>query len=251
MTTQAQKIAWDIINCGLCNAPNTNSVCNPLYRSQSCSTLQDFQIPEPWNGDIINAPILFVGLNPGFTKDELYPKVGNTYWSQSNGAIDIAKVEDFFENRFNGFYVKHSNGRRFRIMTTSLQEKIIRGRTFWGYIKSVADKILNTSNSNPGVDFAITEIVHCKSKNIACIPAKCYEECLNKHFDNILSIAQNLKFIVIIGQPARERISKHLGIASPDKYQWYNIKIYNRSIQIIFVDHNAGGGSAKRVPTLP
>ena len=46
MTTQTQKIAWDIINCGLCNAPNTNSVCNPLYRSQSCSTLQDFQIPE-------------------------------------------------------------------------------------------------------------------------------------------------------------------------------------------------------------
>ena len=97
MTTQAQKIAWDIINCGLCNAPNTNSVCNPLYRSQSCSTLQDFQIPEPWNGDIINAPILFVGLNPGFTEDELYPKIGNAYWSQSNGAIDIAKVEDFFE----------------------------------------------------------------------------------------------------------------------------------------------------------
>ena len=52
-----------------------------------------------------------LGLNLGFTKDELYPKVGNTYWSQSNGAIDIAKVEDFFENRFNGFYVKHSNGR--------------------------------------------------------------------------------------------------------------------------------------------
>lgn len=109
MTTQAQKIAWDIINCGLCNAPNTNSVCNPLYRSQSCSTLQDFQIPEPWNGDIIYAPILFVGLNPGFTEDELYPKIGYAYWSQSNGAIDIAKVEDFFENRFNDYYEYHLN----------------------------------------------------------------------------------------------------------------------------------------------
>lgn len=251
MTPNARQIAWDIINCGLKNAPNTNSVCNPLYRSQVCPTLQDFQIPEPWNGDIINAPILFVGINPGFMVDELYPKIGNAYWTQANRELDTAKVEDFFENRFNGYYVVHSNGRRFRIKTTSLQQKSLRGRTFWGYIKSISDKILNTSNSNPGTDFAITEMVHCKSKNIACIPAICYEKCLNKHFDNILSIAQNLKFIVIIGRPARDRISKHFEIASPNKYQWYNIKTKGRHINIIFVDHNAGGGSAKKVPTLP
>ena len=251
MTTQAQKIAWDIINCGLNNAPNTNSVCNPLYSSQACSTLQDFQIPEPWNGDIINAPILFVGLNPGFMADELYPNIGNAYWTKVNGALDSAKVEDFFENRFNGYYVEHSNGRGFRIKTTSLQKKSLRGRTFWGYIKSIADKILNTPNSKPGTDFAITEIVHCKSKNIACITKKCYEKCLNKHFDNVLYIAKRVECIVIVGQPARESISKYFGIASPNKYKWYNINLDKRPVKIIFVDHNAGGGSAKKVPILP
>lgn len=252
MTDEAKEIAWDIINCGLDNAPDPNKDCNPLYASQSCNNAQDFQIPEPWNGDIINAPILFVGLNPGFTSDELYPKIGDPYWVQKPDTLDASKVEDFFENRFNGVYVEHSNGQRFSIMTTSKQFRVLRGRTFWGYIKSIADKILNTSNSNPGVDFAITEIVHCKSKNIACIPAKCYEECLNNHFDNILSIAQNLKYIVIIGQQARNRIAKHFSMTKPIyKYQWYNQSLNNRSVKIIFVDHNAGGGSVKKIPTLP
>ena len=248
MTSNAKTIAWEIINCGLQNAPDPNCVCNALYNSQ-CTSKADFQIPEPWNGDIENAPKLFVGLNPGFLDVELYPKLGNQYWTLANGEFDTAKVEDFFEHRFNSSYKYVQYPNKTKIVPEDY--KSLKGRTFWAYVKSIADKILNTSNSNPGVDFAITEIVHCKSKNIACIPAKCYEECLNKHFDNILSIAQNLKFKVIIGQPARERISKHFGIVSPDKYQWYNIKIYNRSIQIIFVDHNAGGGSAKRVPTLP
>ena len=52
------------------------------------------------------------------------------------------------------------------------------------------------------------------------------KHCNYRIINTMQGIAQNLKFIVIIGQPARERISKHFGIVSPDKYQWYNIKIY-------------------------
>ena len=248
MTTNAKNIAWDIINCGLQNAPNSNSECNALYISQQCASIADFQIPEPWNGDIENAPILFVGLNPGFLDVELYPKLGNPYWLQANGGFDEAKVEDFFEHRFNSRhqYVKYPN----RTMIASGGYKLLRGRTFWGYVKSIADKVLNRA-STPGTDFAITEIVHCKSRNIRCIHSKCYDKCFDQHFNNILSIAQNLQYIVVLGRPTRDRISKYFGISSASKNQWYKVNLNNKTINIIFVDHNAArGASAKNIPLL-
>ena len=246
MTSNAKNIAWEIINCGLQNAPDPNSVCNALYNSQQCTSIEDFQIPEPWNGDIENAPILFVGLNPGFLDVELYPKLGNQYWTQANGVFDQAKVEDFFEHRFNSShkYVQYPNKTKIALGGY----KGLKGRTFWAYVKSIADKIMN-GQSTPGVDFAITEIVHCKSKDISCIHSKCYDICFNKHFDNILSIAQNLQYIVVLGRPTRYRISKYFGISSASKNQWYNATLNNKTIKIIFVDHNAArGASAGNIP---
>ena len=241
MTSNAKNIAWEIINCGLQNAPNPNSVCNALYKSQQCTSIADFQIPEPWNGDIENAPILFVGLNPGFLDVELYPKLGNPYWTLANGKFDPAKVEDFFEHRFNSSYQYVQYPNRTKIVPEGY--KVLRWRTFWAYVKSIADKILNTSNSNPGVDFAITEIVHCKSKDISCIHSNCYNICFN-HFVKILSIAQNLQYIVVLGRPTRDRISNYFGISSASKNQWYNVNHNNKTIKIIFVDHNAARGAS-------
>lgn len=248
MTINAKNIAWDIINCGLQNAPNSNSVCNALYKSQQCASIADFQIPEPWNGDIENAPILFVELNPGFLDVELYPKLGNPYWLQANGGFDEAKVEDFFEHRFNSCYeyVQYPN----KTKIISGQHKLLR-HTFWGYVKSIADKILNR-DSNPGVDFAITEIVHCKSRNTSCIHSKCYDVCFDQHFNNILSLAQHLQFMVVLGSATRKRISKHFGISSVRKNEWYyNVSLNNKTINIIFIDHNAArGASANNIPLL-
>ena len=246
MNSNAKTIAWEIINCGLQNAPDPNIECNALYNSQQCTSIADFQIPEPWNGDIENAPILFVGLNPGFLDVELYPKLGNQYWMLANGEFDTAKVEDFFEHRFNSShkYVQYPN----RTKIAPGGYKLLRGRTFWAYVKSIADKIMN-GQSTPGVDFAITEIVHCKSKDISCIHSKCYDICFNKHFGNILSIAQNLQYIVVLGKPTRDRISKYFNISSASKNQWYNVNLNNKTIKIIFVDHNAArGASVKNIP---
>ena len=222
-------------------------MCNALYNSQHCASIADFQIPEPWNGDIENAPILFVGLNPGFLDVELYPKLGNPYWLQANGGFDEAKVEDFFEHRFNSAhqYVQYPN----KTKITSGGYKLLRGRTFWGYVKSIADKVLNRA-STPGTDFAITEIVHCKSRNTSCIHSKCYDVCFDQHFKHILSIAQNLQFMVVLGSATKKRISKHFGISPVETYKWYyNVKLNDKTINIIFVDHNAAwGASAKNIP---
>ena len=82
MNTLCKRVLWKIIDCGQTYCRFNNYPCHSLYQSQNCANVHDFQIPEPWNGDIWNAKILFVGINPGFTPNELYPQLSNPYWTK-------------------------------------------------------------------------------------------------------------------------------------------------------------------------
>lgn len=50
------------------------------------------QVPEPWDGDLPAAPILFVSSNPSINPNELYPRRG----------ADDDELLDFFPRRFGG-----------------------------------------------------------------------------------------------------------------------------------------------------
>lgn len=43
-----------------------------------------WQVPEPWNGHLATAPILFIGQNPSADHDEDYP----TGWHVRGGGVD-------------------------------------------------------------------------------------------------------------------------------------------------------------------
>src|SRR5688572_32608986 len=58
--------------------------------------LERFHVPEPWNGDIENAPILLVGTNPALTAGERFPT--------RTSSDDV--IVDFFENRFFGDHTR-------------------------------------------------------------------------------------------------------------------------------------------------
>ena len=66
--------------------------CYSIVKSQVVSSLESFQVPEPWNGDIVDAPILFLSSNPSISEVEDYPCWG---W-------DSELIEDFFVHRFGG-----------------------------------------------------------------------------------------------------------------------------------------------------
>ena len=253
MNAHCKALIWKIVDCGLTYCPLSSHVCNPLYLSQGCKSIDDFHIPEPWNGDIENAPILFVSLNPGFTPGELYPRLGYSGWTKpalSGVVFDNGKVEDFFENRFDpaAGYVTHANGSKFAIKMENGNIEPLKGRSYWGYVKSIADKILGRK-SNIGKDFAITELVHCKSKSIKIIPKACHDDCMQKHLDDVLAVANNMQYLVVVGAETRKRVAKHFGMQQPiAKYKWYQLPINHHMVNVVFVDHNAGGGSAQKVP---
>lgn len=263
MNANCQKLLWDIIKCGMNNCPLPNSDCYPIYQSQNCNTVGDFQVPEPWSGDIENAPILFVGINPGFTPGELYPKLNNPYWTDPNspGLFDLSKVEDFFENRFNNDknthpnpYVKITNQQgklSFSVRMNDGSYKNVQG--YWNYIQSISDCLLKRPTT-PGIDYALTELVHCKSANIRGIKTGCYKKCANSFFNDILSVATNLQYLIVIGAQTRKYVATLLNHCDPNhptnptKYICYSTTINGKNVNVLYADHNAGGGTVKKFP---
>lgn len=45
--------------------------CEKIVNSQKCN-FEDFQLPEPWNGDLENCKILFISSNPSINRKK-YP----------------------------------------------------------------------------------------------------------------------------------------------------------------------------------
>lgn len=236
MKPQESKVFWDIINCGL-NEFGTSSLCSGVTNSQGSTKKEDFHIPEPWNGNLSTARILFVSINPGYSKGELYPRTGNVFWAP-NGAFNHAKVEEFFEGRFNlvNPYVSYKpGGHAFKIAMESGSYKSVRG--FWNYIFKMARIIL--PQADPCKDIAITELVHCKSKDISFLTTPCLDRCMKTHIAKVFKLAMKVDWVIFIGAPVRECIRRYYGFSSPVKQEWYcTSKLNGRNTKIVFVDHN-------------
>lgn len=161
--------------------------CHSVVRAQ----LRDLKrrgrqahLPEPWSGHIANAKIVFVGTNPSVDYDERFPI---ETWRDED-------IVDFFENRFgegrrewtlNGTEVLHIDGRYARTNRT------------WTEIINRAAEILGQP-AMPGIDYAITQMVRCKSKDARGVP-RAQEHCM-KHYLLPTLEATPAGVIVVLGK---------------------------------------------------
>lgn len=148
----AEELMLSIIHCdevpNQFAHPEVKSPCSAIIKSQDCSN-ERFHVPEPWNGDLAQAPLLFIGSNPSINQSELFPV---SSWEDN-------KASDFFTNRFDGRWV-----RNFRTLLVK-GEFPKRGSRFWFSARMRASEILGLEKEQiiPGKHYAITEVVHCKS----------------------------------------------------------------------------------------
>ena len=113
-----------------------------------------FQVPEPWTGHLDTAPILFVSSNPSIDPAELYP---TPEWTN-------AERIDFFRERFDRRrppWIDH----RMRARRVDPTGQPSRGTAFWLATRARAAELVVGRPPAPGVDYALTEVVHCKSTN--------------------------------------------------------------------------------------
>jgi hypothetical protein len=166
---------------------------------ESCGIQSGF-LPEPWDGWIDMAPVLYIASNPSTSKDEDSP---TATWEND-------RVADFFANRFSLSRNWTQEFTKYR--TTAEIRRRFKSVKFWKEVLSREEELVGTSRQNiiPGTDYSMTEIVHCKSKNETGV-SQVAEFCCNKYLDDILTLSP-ARVVILLGKHATTQFDRNYGL---------------------------------------
>jgi hypothetical protein len=185
----------------------------------------DFQVPEPWAGHLDVAPLLFVSSNPSISGSEPYPP-----WSASSYERQL-----FFMERFGPGAGQVKDG-----VYTPLQHPRADGRLhgsrpvpFWNICKRNAAWLFGRK-VEPGTDYAMTEVVHCKSrKEIGVAAAR--DHCADRWLDEVLTTSA-ARLVVILGDQAHTAFI-HLGVEPLAFWSPVEVAIGGRTRLVLLARH--------------
>lgn len=195
--------------------------CREVVSVQESVPLREHQLPEPWNGDLESAPILFVSSNPGISLEEHYP---TTSWTDE-------AIHDFFLHRFGGGKTVWMKDGVHWLKKDGTRVK--RAVMFNAQAKSAA-RLLLERPPVPGVDYVFTEIVHCKSEAERGV-AEAISECGERYLPRILA-ASGARAIVVYGGQAQSFMAS--AFAAPSRTGLHGpISLGNRERWLINLPH--------------
>jgi hypothetical protein len=167
-----------------------------VVAEQNAQGPKEFQVPEPWRGDVVNARLLFVSSNPGFDPDDDCPTADQAEQS----------IVDYYMAGF---------PKQFPRNLSRTGQPSARAINFWSGMRRRAGEIYGrpADSLRPGVDFAVTEVVHCKSKS-EVVAIQAVARCVARHFDAIVTLSQ-ARVVVIFGDVAADalKVPKRAAIA--------------------------------------
>jgi hypothetical protein len=206
------------------SSPQCSNPCAYIISTQHASSIDKLQVPEPWSGDLEHAPILFLSSNPSINDVEEIP-----LWSWSNEWI-----EDFYTNRYEGGRKQWIKDGKYNLLLDGSRQ-IVR---FWVEVRQRARELLERDICD-GVDYALTEVVHCKSQGEEGVRAA-LNECSKHYLRKVLELS-GAKVIVTLGNTVKETVKLEFGIpASVDVFGPTTIGTHQR--YIAFLPHpNARG----------
>ena len=189
-------------------------------RSHACSAIvrlqerDDYQVPEPWTGHIESAPILFIGSNPSINLEERFPRPS---WN-------AADTVSYFRRRFDpeaDWVSPEDNGVR-----------------YWSGVRSRAREIMGRE-AVPGIDFAMTEVVHCKSKGETGV-ADALQVCTTRWLHRVISHSP-ARVIVLLGRHAR-RCASLWNIDAANYGVHFGISVAGRPRAVVILPHPSAWG---------
>jgi len=165
------------------------------------------QRPEPWMGAIANADLLFVSSNPSINEDP-YPlgEVFPTYeWRESDAADffvnrldqESEKVKVTFGSKDEPNFLTLCHDGQYRSGVSNSK----RPQPTWKNTHDRAVELLGPT-AHPDMNYAITEIVHCKSKDAKGVK-EASSFCIEKWMEEIFRISP-AKVVVLLGSKVRD-----------------------------------------------
>ena len=194
----------------------TNHPCSKIVNLQPDPS--DHQVPEPWFGNLSEAKILFIASNPSINPStgpwaEVYPRAN---WSDQAIAEWVLRRVDqswdavpvtFGKPPLKDFLVRCENGEYRNDGPRPLSPQ-----PSWNGVHQRAVELLGQSAS-PSINYALTEVVHCKSKAAVGVP-EALAFCGATWMEQILSTAVNVRLVVLLGSHARNWAITHFALHS-------------------------------------
>lgn len=195
--------------------------CREVVLSQNVETISDFQVPEPWSGQISLAPLLFLSSNPSISLAEYYP-----LWSWSDEAIT-----DYFAHRF-------GTGKRIWIRDGKYSLKkdnsYSRSVAFWASVRQRAAELFNRS-VEPGIDYSLSEVVHCKSKQEIGVKSAA-KQCSEKYLNKVFAVT-NAIIVIVLGDIAKDAIKSIYNLSGDNQQVLKLVELGQRERHIVFLPH--------------
>jgi hypothetical protein len=212
VTAEARRLALEIARCPLiaeCLAhPLSGHPCDKVVGWQR-RQLPHRYTADPWVGHLSVAPILFVSSNPS-ADDGVEPLApGEIVWSSNDDLILQVSDRYFDEGQTpgveGGIYQVDAEGRR--------APNWIR---YWAFARARAAELLGCA-PRPGLDYALTEVVHCGSKGEHGV-WEAVTVCAPRYLSRVLELSP-ATVVVCVGSVAKWVFEKQLGIGG-DSALW-------------------------------
>jgi uracil-DNA glycosylase len=197
------SVAWD----------DKSHPCHQVVSCQRDTGLAHFQRPEPWMGGLATARVLFIASNPSISDDP--SDMREAYPSMTTSDQDAA---EFFVRRFDPehepVFATFNHPSEPNFLTLSLDGQYRNGvkrpkspQPTWSAIHNRAVELLG-ADIHPYRDWALTEIVHCKSRNEIGV-VKAAPRCRRLWLDSIVA-ASPAPVVVALGNFGRDFFAREL-----------------------------------------
>jgi uracil-DNA glycosylase len=112
-------------------------------------------------------------------------------------------------------------------------------------LRAYAEQLFGTSSLDAGKDYAVTEVVHCKSSRETSKGAQVVKaaasHCADLYMTRILSLAP-ARLVIVIGEIARTALLRHLEVDAPRNLRvWGPLEIAGRSRMVAHLHHPSFG----------
>jgi hypothetical protein len=206
------------------------------------------QLPEPWDGHLETAPILFVSSNPSISggpwagpprklkenpqasfldfSAEEHPSIRKLgqgprwYWQDD-------EIVDRYEAAFDLYIEEGIRGR----LPDGTTTKAVR---FWVEVRARARGLIPDREVRPGIDYALTEAVRCKSQSEHGVGAA-LQTCSRRYLKRTLEVS-GARVIVVLGRRATNAMLDVVGISNAEPMQ-EGVRIGRKERAVVFLPH--------------
>ena len=196
-----------------------------------------WQVPEPWNGNLGTAPILFIGQNPSADQDEDYPAA----WHVRGDGVD-EKLFQFFQGRF-GDGPGEPPIKDGTMVRQRLGGHATKPNKFLAHVGRLAGACLGRQ-AKAGIDYAITEAVRCKAARPPGMH-QATEVCARKHLTKTLQLSQASVLICLGGEArvALEAVTQTQGLCDRPKHLPVNLPFPLDRWHVLCLEHSGARGA--------